>query len=262
MNIKNLINPKSVKLGLKTAGHALRQNSPTILSGLAVGGLFITVVLAVKATPEATKKIEKKKEEKGSDLTPLETIEVAGPSYIKTIAMGTVTGVCIIGANTINSRRLAALAGLYSVTETALNEYKAAAKNDSGRTLLDEVQNKLYGDELKKNPVSKAVIIDTGKGSDLCYDAYCGNYFYSSVNAIHAAENIVNAAMINGEMYMSLNNFYEELGIPSNQAGYSVGFTVDHLVHVTISSQIADDGRPCIVMDYEEYPTAEYNKLY
>ena len=58
---------------------SLKKHSPEILTGIGVGGMITTVVLAVRATPEALRRIENKKRvEKRKDLTVKETVQAAG----------------------------------------------------------------------------------------------------------------------------------------------------------------------------------------
>jgi len=47
---------------------------------------------------------------------------------------GAATIMCVVGSNSINARRVAALASLYSITETALDEYKAKVVETIGET--------------------------------------------------------------------------------------------------------------------------------
>ena len=41
-------------------GRTLKRKSPEILTGVGIGGMITTTVLAVRATPEAIRRIEKK----------------------------------------------------------------------------------------------------------------------------------------------------------------------------------------------------------
>jgi len=51
----------NVKKAAYQMRHLIIKNSPTILTGLAVGGLVTTTVLAVKATPKALDILERNK---------------------------------------------------------------------------------------------------------------------------------------------------------------------------------------------------------
>ena len=63
-------------------------------------------------------------------------------------------------------------------------------------------------------------------------------------------------------MYVSLNDFYSELDLKLSNNGYELGWKLDDgLIEVDFSSQISDDGRPCLVIDYLVAPRYDYSKL-
>ena len=82
----------------------LKRNSSTILTGIGAVGVVGTAVMTAKATTKASKLLKEAKTSKGEDLTKLEKVNVALPTYLPTILLGTATITCIIGANVINKR--------------------------------------------------------------------------------------------------------------------------------------------------------------
>ena len=65
------------------------------------------------------------------------------------------------------------------------------------------------------------------------------------------------------EMYLSLNEFYYALGLRSTVLGNELGWNIsDGLLDIHYSSQIADDGRPCLVLEYRIAPRYDYAKNY
>ena len=109
---------------LRSSKLFLKRNSSTILTVVGATGVIATSVMAVKATPKALAMIEKAKEEKGEDLTKLETIKVAGPAYIPAAIAGISTIACIFGANILNKRQQAALMSAYALIDNSYKEYK------------------------------------------------------------------------------------------------------------------------------------------
>lgn len=101
----------------------------------------------------------------------------------------------------------------------------------------------------------------TEKGNTLCYDVVSGRYFRSDIDKIKKAENELNHRMIS-EMYISLNEFYYEVGLPRTSIGDELGWNIDGgLIGLEFSSQLAEDGTPCLVIDYGIAPRYEYEKL-
>ena len=64
------------------------------------------------------------------------------------------------------------------------------------------------------------------------------------------------------EMYIGLNEFYDEIGLAPTQLGEDLGWNVDGgEIQVTFSTQLADDGAPCLVLNYEVIPKLGYEEL-
>ena len=88
-------------------GRTLKRKSPEILTGVGIGGMITTTVLAVRATPEAMRRIEKKKkEERHKKLTAMQTVQAAWKCYIPAGVTGSVSIACLIGASAVNGRRI------------------------------------------------------------------------------------------------------------------------------------------------------------
>ena len=116
-------------------------------------------------------------------------------------------------------------------------------------------------ERIKKNPVTKSDVIVTGNGTTLCFDAVSGRYFQSSMQKIESAKNKINERML-CENYVSLNDLYDELGMEPTKIGEDLGWNIftDRLIDISFSSQLADDGTPCLVMDYSVAPRNDYYK--
>jgi hypothetical protein len=60
-------------------------------------------------------------------------------------------------------------------------------------------------------------------------------------------------------MYISVNDFYYEIGLGNTKIGNDLGWHVDNgLIDLEFSSQLADDGTPCLVLDYRVAPRYDY----
>lgn len=245
---------------------SLTKHSPEILMGLGITGMITTTVLAVKATPRALMLIEeKKKEERKDKLTPVETFKVAWKCYVPATLTGVTSIACLIGSGSVHARRNAALATAYKISETALVEYKEKVIETIGEKKEKTIQDKIDKDKIDNNPVSQNSVIVTGKGTTLCYDALFGRYFDSDIEQIKRAINEINRRIM-VDMYVSLNEFYDELGIPHAEVGDDLGWNIDdiqgrNLLDVSFGSQITDDDRPCIVMRYTVAPKRGYSSF-
>lgn len=256
------MNKKGISNFIKTVANKLSEHSPEILTGIGITGLLSTTVLAVKATPKALRLIDEKKEECDTDeLTNMEVIKTCWKCYIPAAVTASVSVACIIGANTVNSKRNAVLATAYKLSESAFSEYKEKVIETIGEKKEEEVRDKIAKDRIERNPVNNNEVIITGKGDVLCYDVVSGRYFKSDVDKIRKAENTLNKKLMN-DMYCSLNEFYDLIGLPFTQMGFDLGWNVnDSLVEIEFSTQLSEDDTPCVVIQYSVLPKCDYQHL-
>lgn len=243
--------------------NGLVKHSPEILTGIGLAGMIATTVLAVKATPKAIQLLEVHAKEEGRDnFKFVEKVKICGKCYIPPLISGVASAACIIGASSVNLRRNAALAAAYTLSDTAMREYRDKVVETIGEKKEQIVQDKLAEDRVKKDPVTKQEVIITDKGNTLCFDSISGRYFKSDIDAIKKAQNEFNRRLLH-EMYASLNEFYDEIGLNPTTLGDQLGWNIDDgLIDIYFSSQIADDGTPCIVLNYEnDPPRYGYEKL-
>ena len=237
------------------------RHSPGILTGTGIAGMVITVILAVKATPEALRRIEAyKKKAKRKRLTAMETVKASWKCYIPAVVTGGASCGCLIGGNHVAGQRTAALAAAYSLSETALKEYKEKVVETIGEKKEQTDREQVAKDHIRENPVSGNTIILTGRGDTLCYDDISKRYFKSDIDKIKRAENEINRRLRN-EMYISLNEFYDEIGLERIKIGDNIGWNIDKgYLELSFSTQLADDeATPCLVVDYDVVPDYNYH---
>lgn len=246
-------------LSLKTA---IKKHSPEILTGIGIAGMITTTVMAVRATPKALILIEERKEEIGAEkLEAMDMVRTTWACYIPAAITGTLSVACLIGASSVNARRNAALATAYTLSESALKDYQGKVIEMFGEKKNEAVKDAVAKDKVEKNPVVTREVIITEKGNTLCYDAISGRYFKSDIEKIKKAECELNRQMLD-DMYVSLNDFYYEIGLDSVKLGDELGWNVDSgYIDLSFSSQLASDGTPCLVIDYSVAPRYDYRNL-
>ena len=257
------MNKGSMKKFVKHAEIWTTKHSPEILTGLGITGMFSMTVMAVKATPKAMRLIEEKKREEQVDaLSVGETIKVAWKPYVPVILTGALSTACLIGANSVNTRRNAALAAAYKLSETALAEYKEKVVETLGEKKEKEVRDKVAKSKVENNPPKSNEVILTGKGKTLCFEVISGRYFESDIDTIKQVENKINHKLLRDNT-LSLSEFYYELGLTATSISDDMGWRVDNgLINLDFSSQLTPDGEPCVVIDYETLPRYGYNEYY
>lgn len=237
------------------------KRSPAILTATGIISMGTAAVLAAKETPKAIRLIEEREQEIDDELTPKEKVETTWKCYVPALTTGVFGAACLIGAHSVHARRNAVIATAYKLSETALAEYKEAVTEEIGEEKESLIRKKVIQKKLDETPVGPNNIIITGRGNQPCYDGMSGRVFDSDLNTIEKAINAVNRRMTY-EMYVSLSDFYDELGLDHTDISDDVGWNLDDgLLEVSFDSMILADGRPCITLEYHVAPKYDFAKL-
>ena len=238
----------------------IAKHSPEILLGLGIVGFGTTVVLAVKATPKALKMIDEKKKEEGVDtLTPIETVKVAWKPYLPAAISGVTSVACLVAANSVHVKRNAAIAAAYKISETALFEYRDKVVETIGEKKEQAVRDKVKQKQISSLVTDTREVVYTGHGNSLCLDPLSKRTFKSDIEHIRRAENALNKQMLH-DIYgsVSLNEFYDEIGLEHTDVGDILGWNTEHLINLDIGSGITKDGEPCLVISHYNEPKYDY----
>lgn len=248
----------SMAVGMKKVVKFLEKESPSIFTGLGVSGVFTTMVLGAKATLVARDEVARENFERSDQglppLTPKQTVLAVWKFYIPTALSAVTTSACIIAANSISLKRNAVLASMYSLAEATLSEYQEKVVEIVGKNKEEKIRGEIAQDRLNENPSSKAEVIVTGKGETLFFDSLSGRYFKSDIQTIRRIQNDFNKNMLT-EMYCSLSDLYDELGLPRTTLSNDVGWNIDNgYLDITFTAKIAENDQPCVVLTYKAQP--------
>ncbi len=256
------MNKNSMQELFKNVENMLKKHTSEILTGIGITGMITTTVLAVKATPKAVMLIEERKLDLNTDeLDKIEIVKTAWPCYIPSLVSGTISIACIIGASSVNLQRNAALATAYTIADTARKEYRKKVVETIGENKELLVREAVAKEKLETNPIDGQEITITGNGDTLCYESLAGRYFRSDIDSIKRAVNDTNSRLLSN-LYVSLNDLYEEIGIKDSKLGYMLGWRLDEggLIDISFSSHLTSKGEPCLVMDFVNLPTYDYDQ--
>lgn len=200
---------------------SFNRNAPTILTITGVSALIFAGVVGCKMTPkaialkqEAEDDLELKRldgETTKKELTKFEVIKTMAPAYLPAIALGFTGAMLIFAANHINLKRVAAVAGAYSITANNFKEYKAKVEEMVGSKKAEQIKQNIVSDYVQEHPPMETKIIETGHGKTLFLDKFSGQYFYSDADYIVHVENLLNQGLMqNGSV--PLSEYYRLMG--------------------------------------------------
>ncbi len=253
--------PKS----LKSFEMAIRKHSPEILTGIGVAGFITSTVLAIKATPKAIILLdERKKEEKLSKNTKLpvgEVVKTTWKCYVPTVATATAATACVVGGQVSSLRRNAALAAAYSLSQSTLKTYQSKVIETIGEKKEKEIRDEIAKDQVRSNPIGTNEIIIAGDGKIKCFDPISNRYFWSTIDHLRKTE-IKLAKEVLTCMFVSLTDYYDEVGLSRTDISDDLGFNSDDDIEFDFSSQLDENDVPCLVVSFRVNPRADYRVLH
>lgn len=267
----------NIKPFVKACKVGLTKNAPTILTMTGITAMASSTYWAVKATPKALALKEKAEVEKNKKagtfkgdkvndwipLTKVEIVQTCWRCYAPAFITGVLGAACLIGANSMNLRKNAALAAAYALSETNFKEYREKTLEEVGEKKEEKIRNAVAEEKITKNPVNTSTVLETGNGDTLCYDAICGRYFKSSIEKLKSALNELNMELVQ-DGYVSLNQYYDLIGLPDGMLGDDLGWSInDHhsTVQLDLSAQLTKDEAqtPCMVVAFKYGPIYNYD---
>lgn len=267
----------------KNVKYGVEKHTPEILIALGITGMVSSVVLGVKATPKALMLIEEEKRRKNAEmlkqakesdtdvcdrvteLKPVEIIKVTWKLYVPTAITCGISIACIIGAHSVNSRRYAAMATAYKLSETTLRDYKQKVIEEVGAKKEKVIREKVAQKKVDENPVKKTEVIVTGNGNILFLEPVSMRYFQSDIESVRKVINDLNYRMTTGmENYISLSEFYDEINLRHTKDSDRIGWNLfrDGQITVDFPAAKTEKGEPCLVLDYTVAPRYDYDVLY
>ena len=245
---------------LARSSRLVQANSPTILTALGVVGVVTTAVLTNRAATRASVILAHTPIDEQP--LPMRTVvERVWTLYIPAVAMGALTITCIVGANRIGTRRTAAIASAFAISDRAFNEYRDKVVEQIGKKKEQIVHDAVAQERVSQNPSTDHQVVVTGNGDVLCYDQFLGRYFQSNMEALKKAQNDFNYQLLH-EGYGSLTDFYRLVGLPSTSVTENLGWNSDNMLELMFTSVLSETDKPCIAMDFYKSPSTNYYKLY
>ena len=149
------------------------ENDRTLLTGLAVGGVLLTVGLAVRAT----KRLIEKKPEIDAAETTKEKVIIVAKEVAPAVVAGVATEAVILKGHKVASDKIAALSQAVTITTGSYNAYKQIVEENVDEDKLKQIKELFSKKEVddtveqiqKENPGVKVQtrVVDTGTGDTL-----------------------------------------------------------------------------------------------
>ena len=253
---------------IKPAWIAVRNftvaHSTTILTSVGVAGVVGTAVSASVASVKSYKTVKEVEEEEKRDLEFKEKVKLCWKYYIPTVATGATTISAVIGSNIISGKKEAAMASALALAEKGFEEYKDVVAEKLGVEEEKALKDDIIFDKIastNSEDIKPDWVFET-HGKTLCYDYYCGRYFYSDPAYLRSKEAEINRIYMT-ECIIYLQQVYDEIGlISTNWLERQMAWESDAesiiLKHDTLSfmfdSKLTADNKPVLVVRMNRDP--------
>lgn len=238
----------------------LKHHAPTILSCLAGVGVIGTTVMAVKATPKAYENIkEESRTNHDGDpnaYTKIEAVKAAWKYYIPSAVLGAASISCIFGANVLNRRSQATLAGAYAMLSQSYQRYRKAANEVFGIDADSKIKAQMANDVYVHSDGVAIYSSDLDPDGEkiLFFDSISEKYFNTTMAAVINAEYHVNRNLeLRGDVY--IDEFHDFLGIDRMETGKIIGWSMDDIMESGLMwldfdnhKTILDGGIECVII--------------
>ncbi|HVH54209.1 MAG TPA: DUF6353 family protein, partial [Actinomycetota bacterium] len=237
------------------------DNAPTILTAIGVTGAITTAILAGKASFKASEIINREQarhdlETQSHPFTPKEKFLLVWPQYVPAAATAAMTVAAIVCSNRISTKRAAALASAYTVSQEVLERYK-----DKVAKVLGEEKAKEVSAEVKKEMIRSAPpkVILSGQQHQV-HELYTDTWFTSTYEALKQAEIDINFQIIH-DGYASLSDFFRMVDATHGAVAEEIGWNTDRKMELDIDSEVID-GTPVFTLDFRTVPVRGYGSNY
>lgn len=241
---------------VKTLAGAAKKRSPELLIGIGIGGMFTAMIMVAKKSPKMHEDLEEIKNDKEMPKKEKqkEQVKTVAKHQWPAAVIFLLSVAAIASADRIHCKRNAAMAIVVEASEAAVHEYNNIMREVAGEEKAKEVQ-RIYEERTREEPHHEAptnVHIITGDEYWI-YDEFTNTMFKGNTIMVESAVNECNRRIFE-EMYISLNDFYEEMGVKEAKINSAVGWNNNtDLIRIAWSAKMIN-GKPVAVLTYTNPP--------
>lgn len=236
-----------------------------ILPVIGAAGIIFSTVQAIKDTKNMLKEEPQYINFKLNKKNVKEVIHITKKYYYKTITIAVISLVAIGSSYILNKRLMAGLSSTCALLANNFNDYRETTKKLYGEKTDEEIMK----DILKKKRPNN--IVHHSDDEILIYDIFHEGrrmdqgYYTTTLDCLYYAEEKLNLQYQECG-YVSLNDFYDLLGVEPVEDGDSIGWSMDssnkyyhyETILFTHSTVTMDDGLQVTVLYFPYPPSSDY----
>lgn len=242
-----MINVRSL---IRSGSRLISKHSPEILGAAGLGLSVASVIYAIRDTPKAYEQIAIFEEEVERPLTPKEKFDVSWRVFIPTGVTLFSSVVMVVSALTIQNKRLQAMAAFAGAAAETIRHYDNTLAEELGEQAAEKIKAKTA--ERSAADLDFEDVLDAG-GDTLFYDEQSGRYFTADFQSVRAAVNDLNHDLMSWN-WVSLNDLYSRIGLPTIRMGDNMGWDSDELIELRFRPLLSTNGTQYIQLGHVVQP--------
>ena len=243
---------------ISSISNFVATHTPEILTGIGIGGMVTAGVWAVRITPKVQEELKEEARKQGIEsLSAWEKFKIGFKYYAWPVITGGLAAGALISSTSISTKRNAALATAYAVSESTLKNYSRKVVETIGERKEKDIREKIVQDEIDEVEAQHKKIIDTKNGKTKCILMWNRVEFYSDIDKIKTAiaklnENLAydNEVTLN-DLYSALNLFELDTCAEGNMLGWDISHG---RIECMYSSHLGSDGIPMLAITFTNPP--------
>lgn len=240
------------KKGLQFVG----DKSPELCLISATVNTILTGYLTYKAYKKTREKIQEMEKESPTPVDTKEKVKACYKYWIPPMAACFTSLASSFIGYRIQTKRNASLVAAYTLLEASNQATKDKMNELLGMQKADEITDAVARERISK-AIDSNMVEETGRGNTIWYDAYTGHVIRTSQNALEAARNMLNDALLRYDT-QTISDFYSYLNLDS-EWGFATSHGWDSSVEMMSlrfkgSEELLPDGTPYGVFDYQSKP--------
>lgn len=237
----------------------MNKHSVKILTGAAIIGCFTTGALTFRGYMQSRDVLDSLE-----DSSFFNRVKKTYKYYIPAASIGAISAVCIFGANNAILKKQTSAIAMYKASEKYLSHVLNEINPEEKEKIYDSFVKKLVNEnDVDVELNDPEFLFDVDELYVPFLDSWTGRLFKSTQENIKRAQNDLNYKLISGtDSFITVNEFYNEIGIPPVDSGDHLGWSLDNKMEVGFDTTSTEKGVPCMVLKFniEPAPWLGFNK--
>ena len=241
----------------------VKEHLPEILTGVGIAGIVASPFVMYRQAPKLRCDFRTFKQSWDTDdksqirSDTLAIIKDAAP----VVGLTALTAASVLGSNRVSAKRLNTVATLLNASVMTATAYQNKVIEKFGAAKDEEIRAEVSKETSVKKAQTEFPPSYLCPNGYHCYESYFGHPFSCTRERLGSIQNKLGARIL-GNMMLSVNELFAELGIPPMECGDAMGWTVDNPLEFRYSTFQDENGDPVLDVSFVYPPKVDFKALW